>query len=58
MVILEQYNIGNAVVENHTCVIVGDDNSQNCEVDILFVNKFSIRNDNIQNPTLPNLLET
>ena len=55
--ILEQSNSGDAIVENPMCVILEEKNSQNCEVTAI-INKITIKNDNIQNPTLPSLLET
>ena len=41
----------------HICAIIfGEDNRKNCEVNTI-VNNISIQNDDIQNPTLPSLLE-
>ncbi len=44
-------------MENPTCVILGEENSQNCDVTTI-VNNITIQNDYIQDPTLPSLLET
>ena len=55
--ILEQLKNDYAIVDNPTCVILGEENSQNCEVTTI-VNNITIQNDNIRDPTLPNLLQT
>ena len=57
LAILEQSNNGDAIVENPTHVVVGEENSQNCEVTTV-INNITIQNDSIQNPKLPSLLET
>ena len=55
--ILELSNIGYAVLKNPTFFIVTEDNSRDSGVNII-INNISIQNDDIQNPTLPSLLET
>ena len=55
--ILEQSDIGDAVVETPKHIIVGEDYNLNCAV-YTIVNNSLIQNDDIQNPTQPSLLET
>ena len=56
--ILEQSNNVDALfVDNPTYVILGEENSQNCEVTTI-ANNITIQNDAIQDPVLPSCLET